>query len=337
MKFDENSELTFGYCTECLLQLQNAKTDINAFDVKAMIAQLEKMGESIVCVQAGTIVKLHIHTFHPGEVFNYCQSFGEFLTVKVENMNLQHTETTIENRYDDSYAVEEKAKCPEKPHKKIGLVAVASGEGISNTFLEMGVDEIVRGGQTMNPSAESFLEAFERINADNIIVLPNNSNIVLAARQAAGLYEKSVVWVLESKTIGDGYAALSMFDPDAGNMDQIMTDLTEAMKGVTTGMVSHSVRDSNLGGLSIHEGDYIGIRDKDVVSDAESVMAASFKLLDAMDLDSRSVLICVKGKEGTDTEVNEIVQYVNAHYPSVEVYPLSGGQDVYPYIFIAEI
>ncbi|MBQ7727626.1 MAG: DAK2 domain-containing protein [Clostridia bacterium] len=337
MQFGEDSELSFGYCTECLLQLQNRKTDIAAFDIKEMISVLETMGESIVCVQSGSVVKLHIHTFAPGEVFNYCQRFGEFLTVKVENMNLQHTETTIQNNYEDDTEEEEPvAAVHESERKKIAIVAVANGQGICDTFLGMGVDFIVHGGQTMNPSAESFIEAFDSLNADNIIVLPNNSNIVLTARQAADMYEKASVWVLESKTIGDGYAALSMFDPDAGDMDTIMADLTEAMKGVSTGLVSHSVRDSHLNGLSIREGDYIGILDKDVVSDAEDVVLASEHLLDEMDLNHRSVLILISGKEADSDQTGEVINYINHAYPDVEVYPIEGGQDVYPFIFISE-
>lgn len=330
--FDEESELTFGYCTECLLRLQKKKVDIDAFDVGTMIEVLDKMGNSIVCVKDGSIVKLHIHTMHPGEVFNFCQKFGEFLTLKVENMNLQHTETTIENNYPSP----EKTETAAREHKEFAIVAVASGEGICQTFRDLGADEIITGGQTMNPPAESFVEAFKRLDADHIIVLPNNSNIILAARQAAELYDPEKVRVLESKTIGDGYAALSMFDPTLGTIDAVMANLDEAIQNVKTGMVSNSVRESHLNGLDIHEGDYIGICGKDVLSDAETLEGAAEGLLRQMSLEDCSVLICIKGKGIGDDTLEAVTQLATGMYPAIEVYPLEGGQDVYPLILVAE-
>ena len=331
--FDVDSELTFGYCTECLLRLQRKKVDIEGFDVNVLIDALDKMGTSIVCVKDGSVVKLHIHTMHPGEVFNYCQQFGEFLTLKVENMNLQHSETTIENNYPGGTS----SAAPCREHKPIAIVAVANGEGISQTFRELGADEIIVGGQTMNPPAESFVEAFKRLDADNIIVLPNNSNIILAARQAAELYDPSRVWVLESKTIGDGYAALSMFDPTVGSMEAVMANLNEAIQNVKTGLVSNSVRDSRLNGLEIHKGDYIGICDRDVLSDAATIEEAADGLLRQMKLEDCSVLICIKGKDVGDETLEAVMQSAARMYPSVEIYPLEGGQEVYQLILVAEV
>ena len=218
--FTADSEMTFGYCTEFLLQLQNSKVDADGFPAQKIANELAAMGgESIVCFKTGTVIKVHVHTMTPGSVLAHCQKYGEFLTLKVENMALQHSEASVENRFE--------AKKPAKQeHKAFGVVAVASGEGIKDTFLSLGADVIVEGGQTMNPSSEDFLAAFEEVNADTVFVLPNNSNIVLTARQAAGLYQNADVRVLNSKTVGDGYAALTMLDFESGDADAIEQALT---------------------------------------------------------------------------------------------------------------
>ena len=203
--FDENSVLEFGYCTELLLRLQNAKCDIEAFNVKTLTDYLETIGDSIVAVKNGSIVKIHVHTMTPDKVLCFCQQFGEFLKLKIENMSLQHNNTTLPV---DEDTIETHV---ERDLAEFAVVAVANGEGVKNAFLDMGVDVIVDGGQSMNPSTEDFIKAFDEACAKKIIVFPNNSNIILAAKQAAGLYKDADVRVVEAKTIGDGYASRHIY------------------------------------------------------------------------------------------------------------------------------
>ncbi|MBQ9098710.1 MAG: DAK2 domain-containing protein [Clostridia bacterium] len=328
--FGADSIMEYGYCTELLLQLQNSKVDAESFPVSTISDALTAMGgESIVAVKSGTVVKIHVHTMTPGKVFEYCQQLGEFLTVKVENMALQHSEAKVENRYE--------AEKPQKQeHKPFGVVAVAAGEGIKETFLSLGADFIVEGGQTMNPSSEDFLEAFELVNADVIYVLPNNSNIILTARQAAGMYCDADVRVLESRTVGDGYAALTMLDFESGDADQIEQNLNQAMEGVVTGMVTRSVRDSHLGGMDITKNDYIGFAGKQMLSDAATVAEAACDLLSKLDMTDREVLIAICGKDADAADMDAVRSYVAENFPALELYEIDGGQDIYHFIFVLE-
>ena len=326
--FTADSVMEFGYCTEMLLQLQNSKVDAENFPVSTISDHLSTLGDSIVAVKNGTVVKIHVHTMTPGKVFEFCQQFGEFLTMKVENMALQHSEAKTENRFE--------APAEKQEHKPFGIVAVAAGEGIKETFRSLGADFIVEGGQTMNPSSEDFLAAFDLVNADTIYVLPNNSNIVLTARQAAAMYDKADIRVLESRTVGDGYAALTMLDFGSGDADQIEQELNAAMEGVVTGMVTRSVRDSHLGGMNIAKNDYIGFAGKEMLSDSTTVTGAACDLLSKLDMTDREVLIAICGKDTSASDMDAVRAYVGEHFPSVELYEIDGGQDIYHFIFVLE-
>lgn len=323
--FGEDSILEFGYCTELLLRLQNAKTDIDTFDVGVIISYLETVGDSIVAVKNGSIVKIHVHTMTPDKVLSFCQRYGEFLKVKIENMSLQHNNITSDK---------ESPKARE--HKKYGVIAVANGDGIKEAFLGMGADVIVDGGQSMNPSTEDFLRAFDEACADTVFVFPNNSNIILAAKQAASLYTDSNVRVLESKTIGEGYAALSMFDTEIGDMDEIMENCHMAMDGVLTAEISRCVRDAEMDGVEAHTGDYIGFMGKKLLASAADRRGAAFATVDKLGLANRDVCILICGEDSTADEAREIEQYIHANYRSTEVYTIDGGQAIYSYIIVAE-
>ena len=254
-KFNEDSELEFGYCTEFLLQLQRSKVDVDNFDITPLADYLNSVGNSLVIFKEGTIVKVHVHTMNPGDILNHCQKYGEFLTLKIENMTLQHNETTIQNNYEPiTY----------NPHKKYGIVTVAAGDGIKETFISLGCDAVVDGGQSMNPSAQDMINAFEKVNADTIFVFPNNSNIVMTAKQAAALYDKADVRIVPSKTIGEGYAAISMFDQSVGDTDDIIENLSEIIDGVVTGAVSVAVRDTEKDGVTVKKDEYIGFVDETI-------------------------------------------------------------------------
>ena len=322
--FNEDSVLEFGYCTELLVRLQNAKTDIANFDVKVITDFLQTIGDSIVTVRNGSIVKLHVHTMTPQKVLDFCQQYGEFLKVKIENMSLQHNNTVAEE------------KAPAKERKKYGVVAVACGEGLKNTFRERGVDVIVDGGQSMNPSAEDFIAAFNNVNADVIFVFPNNGNIILTAQQAAHLYDKSDVRVIESTTIGAGYASLSMLDTSSGDTDQIASELREAMQGVITAEISHCIRDAKMDNTEVHTGDYIGFVGKELLAVNNNRLVTVCETMDKLQFSKYDICILICGKDATDEEVSRIEAYVRARYRGKEIYIINGGQDVYDYIMIIE-
>ena len=325
--FTEDSELKYGYCTELLIRLQRKKTDLDSFDAETITEFLKTVGGSIVCFRQGTVVKVHVHTKTPERVLEYCRRFGEFLTVKIENMSLQHNESLTGG---------DGAKPKKKRRVKFATVAVASGDGIEQVFSELGADCIIKGGQTMNPSAEDFIKAFDEVNADNIFVLPNNGNIILSARQAAGIYERSNVFVVESHSLGDGYAALSALNYEVGDAGEIADHLTEAMKNVVTCMVTVSVRDTNLNAVEIHTGDYIGFADKTMLASEADCLTACKSTLAQIGLDEKFALTVFVGANTTEEESAALEEYINETYPDVEVYMIDGGQGVYNYIFVAE-
>ena len=325
--FNEDSVLEFGYCTELLVRLQNAKTDISTFDVKVITDYLQTIGDSIVTVRNGSIVKLHVHTMTPQKVLDFCQQYGEFLKVKIENMSLQHNNTVTE---------EQKENTPPKERKKYGVVAVASGDGLKQTFRERGADVIVDGGQSMNPSAEDFIAAFDEANADVIFVFPNNGNIVLTAQQAAHLYESSDVRVIESTTIGAGYAALAMLDTNSEDTDAIVKELTDAMDGVVTAEISHCIRNAKMDNAEVHTGDYIGFVGKELLAVNDNRLVTVCETIDKLKFGQYDICILICGKDATDEEARRIEAYVKARYRGKEIYIINGGQDVYDYIMIVE-
>lgn len=323
--FGEDGILEFGYCTELLLRLQRAKVDIPSFDVRVITDYLKGIGDSIVTVLSGSIVKIHVHTHTPQRVLDFCQQYGEFLKVKIENMSLQHNNTLTKEE-----------NTPDRPRKKYGVVSVVSGEGLKQSFRERGADVIVDGGQSMNPSAEDFIRAFDEVNSDVIFVFPNNGNIILTAKQAASLYPHSDVRVIESGSIGAGYVSLLMLDTNSSDTDAIERELTDAMEGVITAEISHCVRDANFDGVDISVGDYIGFAGKELLGADKSRLTALIKTIDRLDLSRSEICIIFCGKDATDEEADRIEKHLRSSYKDKEIYILNGGQDVYDYIIIVE-
>lgn len=322
--FTEDSILEYGYCTELLLRLQRCKTDLENFEVNSLTEYLKGIGDSVVAFKTGSIVKIHIHTMTPDRVLAFCQRYGEFLKIKIENMSLQHNNTTLEG-------INVSVK-PQSERKPYGVVAVASGEGIKELFTERGADVIVEGGQSMNPSTEDFLEAFDMVNADTILVFPNNSNIILTAKQAAGMYSASDVRVIDSHTIGDGYAALSMLSVDSENTDLIVEELNDAMKGVVTAEISRSVRDTD----EVNAGDYIGFVGKDIIAARAERLEAAYATIDNLNISAFDICILIRGSDTNEAEAASIESYINSHYPGREIYVIDGMQEIYDYILILE-
>ncbi len=327
--FDADSKMEFGYCTELIIQLMRGKVDVYKYDVKELIGYLESMGgESIVAFKTGTRIKLHVHTFEPEKVFAYCRTIGEFVTVKVENMSIQHSGAVVRNRF--------KRREPDKKHKKYACVAVADGAGLIEQFKSLGADFVIDGKQTMNPSTADFLKAFDAVDADTVFVFPNNSNIILAAKQAADMYDGANVVIIPSKTLAEGYSAMSMLDYSSDSVDEITEAFNAAAGSVTTGLVSYAIRDCALNGCKVKKGDYLGFDGKTLLSCNKDLAPCACELLDKIDKTDKSVIIAVRGLN-VDTGVTDAIEkHLKASAPSLEFYEFDGGQDVYSIIFIVE-
>ena len=323
--FGPDSDMDYGYCTELLVQLMNKKLEDNPFDLEALKLYLISHGDSVVAFQTESIVKIHVHTLRPDKIMRYMLKFGDFITVKVENMSLQHSETQIEKEEEPT------------PPKKYGIVAVSSGEGISNLFRELGADAIVEGGQTNNPSTNDFIAAFEKINAENIFVFPNNGNIIMAAGQAAEIYEKAKVYVVPSKSIGAGYVAMSAMSFDFSEHDALMEEAQEAIGRITAASVSPAIRDADMNGVHVTEGDTIGIIAKEIVISGPDKMVSTYGLIDILLADQEKFMITVfYGKDATTEERDMLADYMLKTYPHIEAYYVDGGQEIYPFLFVAE-
>lgn len=321
-KFDENSSLEFGYCTEFLLRLMCAKVDLDTFDEKVIIDYLNQVGESVVAFRDGSIVKVHVHTFTPGAILNEMQKYGEFLTIKIENMALQHHQETNQNNA--SFRM---------PQKKYGVVTVALGDGLMNAFHEIGADEVIAGGQTMNPSTQDFVDAFRRINAQHILVFPNNSNIKMAAKQAAELYTDADVRVMPSTSIGEGYYGIGCIDRDDANVEEVVETVTEAMQSTVSGAVSTAIRDAE-GEVSVHSGDYVGYSGKQILSDNHSRVMAAMELIRKLDAGSHDVMIAFYGNDVPEDEAKAFTAELQNEYKNLEIILICGLQPVYDYIFL---
>ena len=334
--FGPDSVMTYGYCTEMLVQLQNSKADVESFDIEALKEFLGSIGDSVVAFKTESIVKLHVHTFTPEKVLAHCHTFGEFLTIKIENMTLQHTESTEEV----SFVMNTDAPVESDPAaemKQYGVVAVSNGEGISALLKELGTDEVVPGGQTQNPSTNDFLDAFSRVHAEHIFVFPNNGNIVMAARQAASLYEDATVHVIPSKNIGTGYVGISSIDFENPDPQAVIAQVEAAMQRVTAGYISPSIRDADMNGVHIHKGDTIGIIEKEIVVSEADMMTATTKLAkQLLDGPDKFMLTVFTGKDATAENQAALSEHLTESCPSAEVYFIDGGQEIYPFIFVAE-
>jgi len=315
-------DITFGYCTEFLIITPNfsetASNRLKAF--------LETMGDSVALVSDDDIVKVHVHTENPGKVLENALSIGPIDGIKIDNMRIQHAEQT---------AAAPAATTAEL--KEIGVVAVASGDGFKEIFQELGVDYIIEGGQTMNPSAESIAQGVAQVHAKNVIVLPNNKNITLAAQQATYLCEGKNVSVIETKSLPQGISAMIGYMPDV-SLEENLAIMQEGVANVRTGQITNAVRDTVSNGHDVHEGDYIGILDGKIVCSHEELDIAAKELINAMMENSPSMFTIFTGEDavGDDTTQASIQSYLQDNYSDCEVDIAHGGQAVYHYIFSAE-
>ena len=320
--FGPDSVLEYGYCTEFILQLMNAKTDIKAFSKEDFVKPLEEMGDSIVAVVNDGIVKIHIHTFTPEKVLGYAREYGEFVTIKIENMSVQHSEV--------------EAAAPKKEHVKYSIVAVASGEGIINYFYGIGANAVINGGQTNNPSVDAFLEAFDAFDAEHIIVLPNNSNIILTAQQAAKMYNGDV-HVIPTKSIVEGYSALSMMNLWCDTVDELVSDMSMGLSTVTTASVTTATRDTVMNGIDIKKDKYIGIEGKNIiVCNDDKLETASCLIRDITSRMEKEVIIVFYGASVTTQEAETLKEELEKEYPLADIGFIEGKQEVYDFIISLE-
>ncbi len=327
----EGKEEGFGYCTEFIIRLNPSL--IEKFSEDQLKKELSLIpGESIVVVQDEDIVKVHVHTLKPGNALNIAQRFGEFVKLKIENMQeqadtLQANAGSIVGVDDNDAGVQEA--------KETAVIAVCAGKGIENAFLELHCDYIVSGGQTMNPSTEDMVAAVKKVNAKNVIILPNNSNIVMTAQQTATILEGEVnVIVIPTKTIPQGLSACIMFNPDA-SLDENIDEMKEAMSNVKTGQVTFAIKDTNIDGVEIKANDYMALVEKDIVACVDNKLDALKVCLDKLiDEDSELVTLIV-GEDVNDEEVEEIESYIEDNFEA-ELELIEGKQPVYSFIIGVE-
>ena len=328
--FGADDVLQFGYCTEFILRLQNAKVNVEEFDVQTIIDELNEediSGDSIVALKDGDVVKVHVHTKEPGLVLHKMRKYGEFLTTKIENMALQHNENLTEEEHAQK----------KMEHKKYAIVAVAQGDGIKEQFEAFGVDVIVSGNQTMNPSTEDFIRAFKQIDADNIIVFPNNKNIVMAAKQAAQLYKGSKVHIAPSTSIPQCYSALTMLDFSSDDLTLIMGNFNEAIRNVTTVEITTAIRTTKVHGVIIHKGDHMGIVNGKIVFAGRLKNRIAYDVLRKIkDIKDKQVVTIIYGKDVTEDEKTKNMEALRTKFPYLEFGAIDGGQAVYKYLIAVE-
>ena len=319
----------FGYCTEFILKLPEdpIKAKKKNFVPSRFSGVLNSHGNSIVMVHDDDLIKVHIHTLNPGNILTYAQQFGEFVKIKVENMSEQHTHLIEE----DAKAKEDEIK--KQPKKPFGLISVGAGKGIVDLFKDLNCDYIVSGGQTMNPSTEDFIKAIKSINAEQIFILPNNSNIIMAATQACDVMNEEVkCTVIPTKTIPQGLVSAMMYNPES-DYDTNYNDMMESLSSVKSGQVTFAVKDTSFEGMEIHKDDFIGICDKKILATEKDKIKCALKLINTMIDEDSSIITIITGEDVTEAERDALKELVQAKVGDmVDVDVKVGLQPVYSFI-----
>ena len=327
------ADIKFGYCTEFIILLDKPLPDEELHSFKKFLTSI---GDSIVLVADDEIVKVHVHTNHPGQAFEKALTYGALSRMKIDNMREEHQEKLIKDAEKLAKEQEEKEKQEEvKERKKYGFISVSVGEGLSALFKELNVDHIIEGGQTMNPSTEDMLNAIEEVNADTIYIFPNNKNIVLAANQARDLTEEKEIVVVPTKTIPQGITALISFQPELSGEENLEA-MMEAVSMVKTGQVTYAVRDTRLDEKEIHEGDIMGIGDKGILAVGKGREKVAKEMVAAMVDEDSEVISIYYGAETEEADAEKLAQELEEQYPDCEVEVNMGGQPIYYYIISVE-
>jgi len=326
----DTSHIKYGYCTEFIIMLEK---EYNMDIEREFKEYLTSIGDSLVVVSDDDIVKVHVHTNHPGLAFERGLTYGSLTSMKIDNMREEHREKVIHEQ--DKIRAAEKEKLMETPAKPYGFVAVSAGEGLAQIFKDLGVDYVIEGGQTMNPSTEDVLSAIDKVNAETVFVLPNNKNIILAANQAADIEDKKNVVVIPSKTIPQGFSALIGFEGSL-SADENRDNMTEAMTTVKSGQVTYAVRNTSVDGKEIKTGDYMGIDDNGIQSVGVDINEVIKELVSSMSDDSSELLSIYYGSDVNEQDAENIKAILEKEYPDYEIDVYNGGQPIYYYIISVE-
>lgn len=324
-----DQEIKYGYCTEFIILLNKTFNIKNEIDFKEY---LESIGDSIVVVADGDVVKVHVHTNDPGLAIQRALKYGALSNMKIDNMRLEHQEKINKEQ---QMKEQEQKKEPEMPHKEVGFIAVSVGEGMSEIFKGLGADYIIEGGQTMNPSTEDMLNAIDKVNADTIFILPNNKNIILAANQAKTMVEDKKIIVIPTKTVPQGITAIINYVPDMDPEDNAATMECE-IKNVLTGQVTYAVRDTMIDDKEIKQGDYMGIGDSGILSVGRDMEEVTFNMIKAMMHDDLELISIYYGSDVSEEAAEAIKAKVEETYPDCDVELQMGGQPIYYYVISME-
>lgn len=335
----EEADIKFGYCTEFIVMLEKP---YNAAKEAEFKAYLESIGDSIVLVSDDEIIKVHVHTNHPGLAFEKGLTFGSLTRMKVDNMREEHHERVIANaskiasQQDGGAKSEDAAEAAKnEPKKKYGFISVSAGSGLSEIFKSLGVDHIIEGGQTMNPSTEDMLNAIEQVNAENIFIFPNNSNIILAAQQAQSITEDKNIIVVPTKTVPQGISALIAYSEEA-SPDENLQAMTEEIANVKSGSVTYAVRDTEIDDKQIKQGDIMGIGDKTILSVGKDIKEVTKDMIEQLADEDSELISIYYGAEVTEEEAGALAEAVEKAHPDVDVEVNFGGQPIYYYILSVE-
>ena len=324
---DVESDIEFGYCTEFFIK--NSKDQISDEDAERLRTVLGKIGDCVLVVGDSTLLKVHVHTNAPGKALQYGLAYGSLSAIKIDNMREQSSGFTPTPSWENA-----PAPAPAKPEKPMGMVAVSVGKGFEQLFGEIGVDEIVSGGQSMNPSIEDLLNAIDRVPSQNVLIFPNNKNIILAAEQAQQVSEKNV-HVIATRSIPQGISAVLAFNPEQ-SFEENIAAMETVMMQVDSGQITRAVRDSALNGLDVHEGDYIGIFNGDMVVDGNDLTQVALDLMGKIVNEDHEVISVFYGEEVKEDEANALGDIIQERFEDCEVQVYLGGQPVYDYIFSIE-
>lgn len=324
------ADIKFGYCTEFIILLEKEFTEKDEVSFKAY---LESIGDSIVCVADDDVVKVHVHTNDPGLAIQKALTFGQLSKMKIDNMREEHQEKLIKDA--EKLAAQQAQEKKEQPQKKYGFIAVSVGEGMNDIFTELGVDHIITGGQTMNPSTEDMLNAIEAVNAEHIYILPNNKNIIMAANQARDLTENKEIIVIPTKTVPQGIAAVINFSAEAEVQENEETML-EAIGNVKTGQVTYAVRDTHIDDKDIHEGDIMGIGDDGILAVGPSIDGTTKEMLEHLVDDDSELISIYYGEDVSEEDAEKLIAEIEELYPEQDVDAHRGGQPIYYYILAVE-
>ena len=328
----ENESITFGYCTEFFINVQGADETVTT----GLKNYLGTIGDSVVCVADDEIIKIHVHTDHPGLAIEKALTIGSLTGLKIDNMREQHTNAISFNGAPTAAPAPVAAEpAVEQPRKDVGFVSISAGAGLTAIFKNLGVDEVIEGGQTMNPSTEDILNAVDKINADHIFVLPNNKNIILAAEQAAKLSEDKKLHVIPSRSVPEGISAMFCFEADA-DPDEMEAAMKDAIRLVDTATVTYAVRDTSIGEKEIKAGNILGMLNDQIEVVADDVMEGTKELIKASIKDESEVVGIYYGADATEESAEELAAFIEENYPDCEVEVQSGGQPLYYYIISVE-